>query len=591
MIPPYVLSACASPAERALFSKFREDPASGDWVVIHSLGISRHPSRLAGELDFLVIIPGHGVLCIEAKGGHVSRNEGVWTYGTGVSAQTSLVGPFRQAADGMHAIRRHVARRDASLRGLLFFSAVFFTGIDFDELSAEWFPWQVVDRTALSHRSLGECCLAVLTKAHQHMASVPSAKWYDPTRSRPRQCEVDRLVEILRGDFECPLRAHAALEDTEHAIALFTEEQFSALDVLAENRQVLFKGPAGTGKTFLAVEAAQRAVVAGQRTILCCFNRLLGLWLDDNSHVPAHQTRLLTAGTLHRIMLELAALPAPASPDPGFWATGLPERLLEMAADGRLEVPLFDVLILDEAQDLLFDQYLDVLDALLAGGLKEGRWIMFGDLERQAIYRQEGPVDAAQLQDRLRSRAPHHFIFPLRVNCRNTAQIAAGVEIVCRLVPGYSRVLRPDGGPDLDVRFMSGSENPRAFLHATLRELCSTYKANEIVVLSSKEDRSSCAGLTRSDHPDLRLTPLRHMRPDHPGIAFTTVYAFKGLEAPIVILTDLDRLDSEQAVALLYVGMSRARHRLVLILPDRLRDHWLSRTHAGFISQAHKRGP
>jgi hypothetical protein len=44
------------------------------------------------------------------------------------------------------------------------------------------------------------------------------------------------------------------------------------------------------------------------------------------------------------------------------------------------------MLVIDEAQDLLEDEYLDVLDLLVKGGLAGGRWAFFGDFERQAIY-------------------------------------------------------------------------------------------------------------------------------------------------------------------------------------------------------------
>ena len=44
-----------------------------------------------------------------------------------------------------------------------------------------------------------------------------------------------------------------------------------------------------------------------------------------------------------------------------------------------------------------------------------------------------------------------------------------------------------------------------------------------------------------------------------------TIHSFKGLESPVVILTELDKLRSEIQNALLYVGLSRARHHAVVI--------------------------
>jgi len=83
-----------------------------------------------------------------------------------------------------------------------------------------------------------------------------------------------------------------------------TTEQYSALDLLADNRQCLFRGAAGTGKTMLALEYAKRMASAGNRTLLLCFNRLLGDWLHVES-ARCTSAALLTATTYHRFVREM----------------------------------------------------------------------------------------------------------------------------------------------------------------------------------------------------------------------------------------------------------------------------------------------
>ena len=68
------------------------------------------------------------------------------------------------------------------------------------------------------------------------------------------------MVTLLRDNFEYAVSRRSDLESLERMICQFTEEQFGALDMLNDNDRVVFKGPAGTGKTFLALEAAKRAV-------------------------------------------------------------------------------------------------------------------------------------------------------------------------------------------------------------------------------------------------------------------------------------------------------------------------------------------
>ena len=83
MVPSYISEDTKSPGEKALFHKFREDPGTSGWIVLHSLGVAKHKDRISGELDFVVIIPREGVLCIEVKAGNVARKEGYWLYGSG----------------------------------------------------------------------------------------------------------------------------------------------------------------------------------------------------------------------------------------------------------------------------------------------------------------------------------------------------------------------------------------------------------------------------------------------------------------------------------------------------------------------------
>jgi superfamily I DNA/RNA helicase len=54
------------------------------------------------------------------------------------------------------------------------------------------------------------------------------------------------------------------------------------------------------------------------------------------------------------------------------------------------------------------------------------------------------------------------------------------------------------------------------------------------------------------------------------SVAYSTIHAFKGLEAPVVIMVHVDSLD-EQEESLLYVGMSRARARLYILIDEECR--------------------
>ena len=66
-----------------------------------------------------------------------------------------------------------------------------------------------------------------------------------------------------------------------------------------------------------------------------------------------------------------------------FYQSLLPEMFMEAMLEQGMEQ--LDVLVLDEAQDLLTSPYLDVLDLLLKVGVGKGRWCIFLDAEQQNL--------------------------------------------------------------------------------------------------------------------------------------------------------------------------------------------------------------
>jgi superfamily I DNA/RNA helicase len=95
------------------------------------------------------------------------------------------------------------------------------------------------------------------------------------------------------------------------------------------------------------------------------------------------------------------------------------------------------------------------------------------------------------------------------------------------------------------------------------------FKASEIVLLSPQ--RAGCLAQLLADQPAWKGR-LREYSTDPSTTTFSTIHAFKGLESPVVILTDIRSLATSKDFDLLYVGMSRALHRLAILCDDALRE-------------------
>ena len=564
MIPPVIDPGNPSPGEPYIFCRLRDDPATKTWTAFHSLDIARHVRQTVGESDFVVIIPHEAVVCVEVKGHkRVRRIDGAWYLGS--DTRPDFRGPFKQAREAMESIRKEVNLRCSDLNDIPFTWVVIFPFVAaVDQLKPnEWLPWQLATSSDLSKSSIGEVLLNVAKSERSRLRNVPSAKWFNPAGAAPTSKQCDSLIALLRPDIELCETPASIRQRRQDELRRYTEEQFGALDAMDSNDRVLFKGPAGTGKTVLALEGARREALLGRRVLLLCYNRLLRdqLALEAKSFGAPVDVR-----TVDSLLLELAG--KPAVPDGGgstaFWKDDLPTAALEALLAGQTAEP-FDTLIVDEAQDVLRSAYLDVLDFMLDGGWASGRWRVFGDFENQAIY---GKPDLG-LAD-LRARAPGCPSYALRVNCRNSPRITEFIHLLGGLTPGYLRVLRPDNHVTPQIRYYANARKQESQLAKSLTKLLAEGFAAEDIVVLSPLNEGSCAGLADPTGLPAPLTALRD--PAASGIGYSTIHAFKGLERAAVVLTDIDELRSEAAQSLFYTGITRATDRLVILADERIRS-------------------
>lgn len=559
MIPPVFSPTNPSDGERRIFDLIRDDPVTNNWVVLHSQDIAAHIKQIVGEADFVVLIPGKGVLCLEVKGHKRARRQGgAWLLGNDAP---DYRGPFKQALEATNSILKRVRARSSDFATTPFVWAVVFPFVTAVERfqSDEWQPWQLITAADLKDCSIGKVLDGVIDAERDRLSKTQTARWFKPEANALTFAQRDALADLLRPDFELCETPRSAEQRRAEELHHYTTEQFGALDAMDVNEHVIFEGPAGTGKTVLALEAARREAIRGQRVLLVCFNQLLADWLRheaDGFGVP------ITVRTLHSILLEIAGIEVTSPDSAVFWEQELPTRALEVLLDGGTDWE-FDVVIVDEAQDVLRQCYLDVLECLIREGWRDGRWRLFGDFALQAIY--DSPDWGL---GELERRAPSTTHYSLRVNCRNTPRIVEFVNLLAQPTPGYSRILRPNTGSDPRIRYYANNRQARV-LEDVLNELLDEgYVPGEIAVLSPKAD--SCARLALAETLSSVLEPIAHQQ--SPGrIGYGTVHAFKGLDRPAVVLTDVEDIVSERARKLFYTAISRATERLVILVNERAR--------------------
>lgn len=572
MLIPDNLTQFDSAGEKLLYNKFRNDASASGYYILHSLFTNHHLKSVSGEADFLILAPGEGIFVLEVKHGRVKREGGYWEYTNRFGRVTrSSKGPFRQVSDTMHAIRDYVINRLAKnhsfqqrISRMLFGNGVVFTGLEeMPDIGTEGFDWQVLTRKKLSS-PVGEYIGLLSQGWHQHNHKF---SWYDSNESRPTKNDCIRLLEMLRGDFDTDYTLLNRTVDTENIIESFTREQFGVLDFVTYNDRALITGDAGTGKTLMALEIMARAFSKNQRVCLICYNQKLGRSLQEKAELLAGSNHSeYYAGSLHSLMLRSTCLEVPSEAGPEFFNEALPFEFLLRREDEQTP-DKYDLLIVDEFQDLTNPYYKDVFDALLENGLKNGRWVFLGDFCRQAIYSNNAEEVIASLHE---TTAFVKFP-PLKINCRNTRKIARQNTLMsgARLPELRIAALEGDGVETLfPVRKKINDEISRILQELTAQGM----PEKKITILSPR----------KYDHYTFHETPgiSRHVN-SHVN-AFSTIHAFKGLENAIIIITGFEELISEASQRLLYVAISRACTKLYIVL-----DHHLQQEYHRLIQSNH----
>ncbi|KAF1083763.1 ATP-dependent RecD-like DNA helicase [Sporotomaculum syntrophicum] len=564
MIPAIITTGCSSPGEREIFNRLKNDPETRDWIVLHSLDIANHVKQVSGEIDFVIIIPSKGVLCLEVKAcSKLKCQDGLWYYG--FNQEPDPRGPFKQASQAMHSLRNWLVKCRPGLSRVVFWSAVVFPYIEFKKTSEEWHPWQVIDSRAFRARPISNLIEAVLNNARNFLQNGHAAAWFHPESREPYPGQCEAIARVLRPNFEFIESAKTRAIRKNEELKRYTEEQFVALDAMESNPRVAFAGPAGTGKTLLAIEAAKRGCSAGRKVLFVCFNRLLGKWLEEQT---SNLNPLVVTSTLHRHMLKIAGqqLKPRESQDSSFWYNELPFQAMEKLLESEGADFVYDELVVDEAQDILRNNYLDFLDLSLKGGLATGRWRFFGDFEKQDIYNNAG----LSLEEFIKSRGGHAPVFSLRVNCRNTPRIAALAQMLSQSQPGYTKVLRPDNRVEPELHYYCSEEDQQQLLVQILQKMYEEgFSGGDIVILSPKASGQCAVKVNTIPWKD-RIKPYETAGKGH--IGYCTVHAFKGLEAGVVIVTDVYRVTGPGADNLFYIALTRALHRLVVLAAETVKS-------------------
>jgi len=526
MIPAEPRDFHGSLGEERSFRALRTLP--DEVTVIHSFrwlhpgnarALTRHIGS-QGEGDFVLFDPAQGIMVIEVKGGEVWCERGEWWQRNRRTGHAEPINPEAQASNTMHRIRLEVTTKVPDATDLLFCHAV-------------WFPDGAVDRGKLPMNYHPDMTLDAENVARPDAAIQRAFRYWRgcfPGRRAAAPALAKRVLDALAPTLSVVRSVRQTLDEREEQLVRFTKEQARIIEFLDEQPQAAILGAAGTGKTLLALEKARRLATPAEPVLFLCFNAALREHLS--SHHAQPNVRYLTFHGLARDLM-----------GPGGSLDDAARALLEHLADDG-PIPYSHVVI-DEAQDFERD-WLEFLHYRF----RDGTFYAFYD-RHQAV---QGARDAARLDE-----IPCRLV--LTRNCRNTDAVA--------------KVAYRAGGLDLSPTL--GIDGPRPVLHCAADAAEATRIAGAIVEAARdankvppREIAILSLGAIDEGSPWRidRIGGARTAeRPEDGHVTVTTVRRFKGLEAALVVVVDVDfaRASDDEWRRLLYVACSRARHAVHLI--------------------------
>lgn len=517
MIPPVPNDFHGSHGEERVFRALRSLP--DEVIVVHSLRWTRSNTwnpkinKPQGEADFIIIHPAFGILVIEVKGGEIRCEDGQWYQANRSSGIEERIWPEEQASRTKFRILEELKTRFGGSDSTLVCHAV-------------WFPDQMIDdRSSLPMSYPSE---TTLDSIHLTNPSNSISQVFNFWKQRIRNTlpPANRVADIRKA--LCPSLSlvrsvRKSIGEWNEEIVRLTAEQSRVIEFLDQQREAAIVGPAGTGKTLLAVEKARRLASPNEPVLFLCFNSALNTHLQKNHPQPNVSFR-----NFHGLAREIVG-------SKGSFDECIREFLDELCEG--IDLPYTHVVI-DEAQDFATDW----LELLRSHFQPRGAFYVFFD-PHQAVQNERETAWLNVVPCRL----------TLTKNCRNTDPISKFVFKIAGVSYGNSQGLE---GPKPTIHPMPTIQAARSLLNELVKKSLDkeNVPACDIAVLTLKtlEESAFATCLTAAK---LAESPT----PDH--VTFNTARRFKGLEAFHVFVVDVDFAMASDPVwrKLLYIACSRAR--------------------------------
>jgi len=582
---------------------------SSNWHVWHSVTWDCDTKRLSGEADLLFFHKDYGFVVMEIKGGIISIEDGIfYSINQANGKKNKIKDPFRQARTSMYHIKDcyvKLAKKQENSGELLTANNLFPLNFDyavifpdspfkdeidyvqysnsriFDSIDYENQIDQMMERK-YSQTELEKFLINLLDLNKSRRIKVPGIGNFFP--------------KFIGANVYHYLSTKKYLNVREIELRRVNKLQDYLLMALSEKKRCIFKGSAGSGKTFIAMKAAINNYHQDLKTLFLCYNKELRQSVRSylSQQLSQEYGQLQSRVAVFSIIQFLYQLSNQFffsqvrgrlnellnGPDPPY------DKISKLIQDNYDKIPdnfKYDAIIIDEAQDI--DKSIWDIIALFLKDQDDSLLYVFYD-EDQTIFKDHFSPEGLGCDAK-------KDVIVLKKNLRNSIEIAKCINLLTGLgqydefsgINGFKISRRKFSNPKKAIiktlieikKYLKNeitSKEIAILSHKKLKNLDENASSNELCDYLYLKEADGERSIIITEPKDLSsLSEIAELFNTDQLAVLKTIASFKGLERDIVFLIypclkDYKRKYPnyfEDFKKQIYVGMSRAKFKLHLM--------------------------
>ena len=544
-------------SEKSIKALLREY-LSDDWHIFQSIPLDT--KRADGEIDFFLLHKSVGAIVLEVKGGIIEAelnkdNVGQWYSTNTQKVKNKIKDPYQQALDQSYKISNYIKNTQTLMYTMNIVSAVAFP--DIKELNVET-PY-INNLNTLTAGKFNKNLEKNLLKLLRNKNRTPHSESF-----------FNQLIKYLEVEFSSDESLFSKIKSTELELNKITEEQFQVMQGLESNKKLYIHGPAGSGKTVIAINFVKRMLANDATVVFLCHTTNLGTYLaelfTDTISNNLYVGNIFSVERKIESMIEAHAVFGLSDEQEEKYKKLVSEKekwLVENTVIGnkkKIEFFIeniyryFDILnitvdhiLIDECQDFE-TEWLESLE--LANTYNpEGKFYMFGDPGQSSITNWTPSFDTPS--------------YKLTKNLRNSDEVN---KFINKYFKTGSKSSEIKSGFEVDLIVLNSNDITQQDKEITnkLPELLSELTSkeiefNQIAILCLKQNHTE--QISNILYKDKKLY-------EHEELTIDSCLRYKGLEKDVVIvlLPDWYIYEKDRFLSQVYTGITRPKSLLKVII-------------------------